>query len=161
MRPLYEDPHFTFSFADDRTIFRFHLEGVEAGQRVSVFKIDPGNGERLALLVAATVGEGGWVDLKEPSNLRARDAFVAAPEHSSLKTNSVRRLRPQQASSRPRYLSGMWYSSRALSGRMPREISPLGEIDISQGRRDPPARDGEENQLSENAGGEVSSSSPH
>jgi hypothetical protein len=46
MLPLYHDPHFTFRFADDRMIPRFHLEGVEAGRRVSVFKIDPGTGER-------------------------------------------------------------------------------------------------------------------
>jgi hypothetical protein len=35
---------------------------VEAGRRVSVFRIDPGTGERLGLLGRATVGEGGWVD---------------------------------------------------------------------------------------------------
>jgi hypothetical protein len=29
MLPLYEDPHFTFRFADDRIIPRFHLEGIE------------------------------------------------------------------------------------------------------------------------------------
>ena len=62
MLPLYEDPWFTFRFADDRIIPRFHLEGVEAGRRVSVFKIDPGTGERLGLLATATVGEGGWVE---------------------------------------------------------------------------------------------------
>lgn len=32
MLPLYEDPCFTFRFADDRIIPRFHLEGVEAGR---------------------------------------------------------------------------------------------------------------------------------
>ena len=31
MLPLYEDPSFTFRFAEDRIIPRFHLEGVEAG----------------------------------------------------------------------------------------------------------------------------------
>jgi hypothetical protein len=66
MTTLYEDPHFTFRFADDRIIPRFHLEGVEAGRRVSVFKIDPGTGERLGLLATATVGERGWVALLEP-----------------------------------------------------------------------------------------------
>ena len=30
MLPLYHDLHFTFRFADDRLIPRFHLEGVEA-----------------------------------------------------------------------------------------------------------------------------------
>jgi hypothetical protein len=80
MLPLYEDPHFTFRFADDRMIPRFHLEGVEAGRRVSVFRIDPGTGERLGLLTMATVGEGGWVDLTEPIIVQAGDAFVAVPE---------------------------------------------------------------------------------
>jgi hypothetical protein len=56
MRPLYEDPHFTFRFADDRLIPRFHLEGVEVGRRISVFQIEPGTGERLGLLARATVG---------------------------------------------------------------------------------------------------------
>ena len=32
MRPLYEDPLFTFRFAEDRIIPRFHLEGVSAGR---------------------------------------------------------------------------------------------------------------------------------
>ena len=80
MLPLYHDPHFTFRFADDRIIPRFHLEGVEAGRRVEVFKIDPGTGERLCLLTTAAVGEGGWVDLSEPIIVRADEAFVAVPE---------------------------------------------------------------------------------
>ena len=80
MLPLYHDPHFTFRFADDRIIPRFHLEGVEAGRRVSVFKIDPHTGERLRLLATATVGEGGWVDLPQPLIVRAGEAFVAVPE---------------------------------------------------------------------------------
>ena len=80
MRPLYEDPHFTFRFAEDRLIPRFHLEGIEAGRQVLVFKIDPGTSERLGLLATATVGEGGWVDLAESITVRAGDAFVAVPE---------------------------------------------------------------------------------
>jgi hypothetical protein len=75
--PLYQDPWFTFRFADDRIIPRFHLEGVPAGQRVSVFKIDPGTGERLGLLAMATAGEGGWVDLAGPIIVKAGEAFVA------------------------------------------------------------------------------------
>ena len=82
MLPLYEDPWFTFRFAADRLIPRLHLEGVEAGRRVSVFKIDPGTGERLGLLAAATVGESGWVDLREPLIVRAGEAFVAVPEQA-------------------------------------------------------------------------------
>jgi hypothetical protein len=57
--PLYHDPHFTFRFADDRIIPRFHPEGVEAGRRVAVYRIDPNNGERLGLLATAIVGNGG------------------------------------------------------------------------------------------------------
>ena len=80
MIPLYEDSCFTFRFADDRIIPRFHLEGVEAGQSVSVFKIDAVTSERLGLLATAKVGEGGWVDLDQPIIVRAGDAFVAVPE---------------------------------------------------------------------------------
>jgi hypothetical protein len=79
MRPLYEDPHFTFRFADDRIIPRFHLEGVEIGRQVMVYGINPGTGERLGLLTMATVGEGGWVDLPEPITVRAGEAFIAVP----------------------------------------------------------------------------------
>jgi hypothetical protein len=80
MRSLYEDPHFTFRFADDRLIHRIHLEGVQAGRQVSVFKIDPRTGERLDLLATASVGEGGWVDLAEPIVVQAGDAFIAVPD---------------------------------------------------------------------------------
>ena len=80
MIPLYQDPHFTFRFADDRIIPRFHLEGIEAGRQVSVFKIDPGTGGRLGLLATATAGEGGWVELTEPIVVKAGEEFVAVPE---------------------------------------------------------------------------------
>jgi hypothetical protein len=80
MLPLYEDPWFTFRFAEDRVIPRFHLEGVEVGRRVSIFKIAPGTGERLSLLATATVCEGGWVDLTQPIIVRTGDGFVAVPE---------------------------------------------------------------------------------
>jgi hypothetical protein len=80
MVPLYEDNWFTFRFAEDRIIPRFHLEGVEAGRRVEVFRIDPGTGERLGLLGTAAVGQGGWVDLPEPIIVRARDVFIAVLE---------------------------------------------------------------------------------
>ena len=80
MTTLYEDPHFTFRFADDRIISRFHLEGIQAGRQVSVFRIDPSTGERLGLLLTATVGEGGWVDLPQPIIVRTGEAFIALPE---------------------------------------------------------------------------------
>ena len=79
MVPLYQDLWFTFRFAEDRLIPRFHLEGVPTGRLVSVFKIDPGTGERLGLLATATVGEGGWVDLAEPIIVRAGEAVIAVP----------------------------------------------------------------------------------
>ena len=80
MTTLYHDPHFTFRFADDRIIPRFHLDGIEAGRRLSVFKIDPTTGERLALLATATVGDGGWVDLSVSVIVKAGDTFIAVPE---------------------------------------------------------------------------------
>jgi len=80
MLPLYHEPHFTFRFADDRIIPRFHLEGIETERRVSVLKINPSTGERMCLLAGATVGEGGWVDLAEPIIVQAGDAFIVVPE---------------------------------------------------------------------------------
>ena len=79
MIPLHHDPHYTFRFADDRIIPRFHLEGVEAGRRVDVYRIDPATEERLGLLTTGVTGEGGWVDVEEPITVRAGDAFVAVP----------------------------------------------------------------------------------
>lgn len=79
MLPLYHDSCFTFRFADDRIIPRFHLEGIEKGRRVSVIKIDPATGERQGSLATAIVGDSGWVDLPEPIIVRAGEAFVAVP----------------------------------------------------------------------------------
>ena len=76
MIPLHRDPAFTFRFAENRIVPRFHLDGVEAGRWVEVFKVDSGTGERLGLLATATVGDGGWVDLAEPIIVRAGDAFI-------------------------------------------------------------------------------------
>ena len=84
MLPLYRDSCFTFRFDSDRIIPRFHLEGVEAGRRVSVFKLDPATNERLGLIATATVGDGGWVDLHEPVIVRAGEGFVAVPEEDNL-----------------------------------------------------------------------------
>lgn len=80
MLPLHQDPHFTFRFGDDRIIPRFHLDGIAAGQPVSVFGIDVDTGERTRLLASATVGEGGWVDLPKPIVVRAGDTFIVVPE---------------------------------------------------------------------------------
>jgi hypothetical protein len=68
MIPLHQDPCFTFRFADDRIIPRFHLEGVEAGRRVEVFKIDPGTGERLACWRPSPLGRAaGWTSRSRSS----------------------------------------------------------------------------------------------
>jgi hypothetical protein len=80
MIPLHRDPHFTIRFDDARIILRFHLEGVGAGRRVAVFKLDPATGEQLGPIAPASVGDGGWVDLPEPIIVRAGGAFVAVPE---------------------------------------------------------------------------------
>jgi hypothetical protein len=80
MRPLYEDPWFTFRFADDRIIPRFRLEGIPPGRQISVYKVDPSTGEWLGLLSRGTTGEDGWVDLPEPLVVRAGEAFIAVPE---------------------------------------------------------------------------------
>ena len=77
MLPLHHDPHYTFRFADDRIVHRFHLEGVGAGRRVAVFRIDPTTGGRLGLLTTGMVCDGGWVDVTEPIIVRAGDTFVA------------------------------------------------------------------------------------
>lgn len=77
---LYEDPHFTFRFAEARIIPRFHLDGPEPGGIVHIFRMDPTTGERLNLLATANVGGGGWVDLPEPLIVQAGDAFLAVPD---------------------------------------------------------------------------------
>ncbi len=80
MLPLYRDPHFTFRFADDRIIPRFHLEGVRVGQTVSVFGIDALTEKRSEFIAKATVGEGGWVELPQPIIVRAGSGFVVVPD---------------------------------------------------------------------------------
>lgn len=79
MQPLRHDPWFTFRFAEDRIIPRFHLEGVLAGSQISVIRIDAESGERLGLLATATVGADGWVDLPQQIIVRAGEAFIAVP----------------------------------------------------------------------------------
>ena len=76
---LHEDPHYTFRFADDRVIPRFHLEGVAPGTPVAVYRIDSVTEDRRELLTTAVAGAGGWVDLAEPLRVRAGDAFAAVP----------------------------------------------------------------------------------
>jgi hypothetical protein len=94
MTPLHRDLWYTFRFADDRIIPRFHLDGVEAGRQVSVFKIDPQTGERLGWLAIAVVGDDGWVDLAEPIRVRAGEVFIAVPEQDSVQGTRVSLHRP-------------------------------------------------------------------
>lgn len=81
--PLCRDPHFTFRFAADRIIARFHLEGVEGGRCASIFKLDPFSEERSRLIATATVGNGGWVDLSEPIIVSAGEGFLAVPDSNN------------------------------------------------------------------------------
>jgi hypothetical protein len=83
MIPLHRDRHFTFRFGDARIIPRFHLDGVAAGVRVSVFGYDATTETRLGLIATSTVSEGGWVDLPEPIIVRAGEGFVAVPEEDN------------------------------------------------------------------------------
>lgn len=78
MLPLHRDAHFTFRFADDRVIPRFHLEGVAKGIDVSIRRINP-SGEMLGSPTSAIVGEAGWVDLQQPILVRAGEGFIALP----------------------------------------------------------------------------------
>jgi hypothetical protein len=80
MVPLYREPQFTFRFAEDRIIPRFHLDSIAAGRRVSIFALGAGDSERRGLLATAVVGEAGWVDLREPIIVRAGEGFVAVVE---------------------------------------------------------------------------------
>jgi hypothetical protein len=79
MLPMFQDPHFTFRFGESRIIPRFHLEGLEAGRQVAVYRINPDSGNRLGLMMTATVGEHSWVDLPEPIIVREGEAFIAVP----------------------------------------------------------------------------------
>jgi hypothetical protein len=79
MTPLYRDPRFTFRFADDRCVDRFHLEGVEPGRRVTVYRFDPATGDPLEQITATDTGADGWVELSEPLVVRAGEGFVVVP----------------------------------------------------------------------------------
>jgi hypothetical protein len=90
---LHEDPHYTFRFADDRVISRFHLDGVAAGTAVAVYRIDPATEARGEVLATATAGAGGWVDLAEPLRVRVGEAFVAVPESGHAERRLVRDIK--------------------------------------------------------------------
>jgi hypothetical protein len=77
MLPLYRDPHFTFRFAEDRLVGRFHLDGVEPGTPVPTFALDPATGERREPIAAVVAGDGGWVALPEALVVRSGGGFVA------------------------------------------------------------------------------------
>lgn len=69
MIPLFREPFYTFAFAEDRLIDRFHLEGVPAGQLVVLEGLSDSNG---LLLQTET---GGWVRLPEPRVVRRGQVF--------------------------------------------------------------------------------------
>ncbi|MFO0880813.1 MAG: hypothetical protein U0840_26075 [Gemmataceae bacterium] len=80
MIPLHRDRFFTFRFAEDRRVGRFHLEGVEAGSGLLVVRLDPVTGQPGELLARAVVGEGSWVELGEPMIVRAGGGFLVSVE---------------------------------------------------------------------------------
>ncbi|HYH64756.1 MAG TPA: N-acetyltransferase [Urbifossiella sp.] len=84
MTPLYRDTRFTFRFADDRCVHRFHLEGVAAGRRVTVYRLDPATGEPLERIAAGHAGADGWVELREPLVVRGGEGFIAVAEGDTL-----------------------------------------------------------------------------
>jgi RimJ/RimL family protein N-acetyltransferase len=102
MIPLHHEAHFTFRFADDRIIPRFHLEGIEAGRRISIFRLNPTTGEHKDLIGSATVGPAGWVDLAEPIIVRGGDEFIAVPIERGGPANEAIRLRPLGPGDLPR-----------------------------------------------------------
>jgi hypothetical protein len=63
-----------------RIVRRIQLEGVQVGQPIAVFRIDPETGAKRGLLVKATMSNGGWVDFPEPIIVKPGDAFIAVPE---------------------------------------------------------------------------------
>ena len=72
MIPLFRDPGWTFRFADDRLVSRFHLDGAEPGRPVTVVALGAGD-----VLATAVVGADGWVQLATPLVVRAGGGFVA------------------------------------------------------------------------------------
>lgn len=84
MIPLHHDPFYTFRFAEDRMIPRFHLEGMPSGQLIRVHRADPATLRPGALLTTAPVGTGGWVDLAQPLLVRAGEVFVVLPERAAI-----------------------------------------------------------------------------
>lgn len=84
MTPLYRDPRFTFRFENDRRVDRFHLDGVAAGRRVSVHRLDSASGEPRERLAAARTGADGWVELQDPFVVQAGEGFVAVVEGTTL-----------------------------------------------------------------------------
>lgn len=79
MTPLYKDPWFTFRFADDRIVPRFHLEGVAANRPVTVYRLDEAT-ETRRQVAQAVCSADGWVHLPVPLIVRAGDVFIAVPE---------------------------------------------------------------------------------
>jgi hypothetical protein len=69
-------PAFHFPFCGRQDYSSVLPGGIEVGRHVSVFKIDPGTGERLGLLATASVGKGGLVGLDKPMIVRAGEAFI-------------------------------------------------------------------------------------
>lgn len=75
MIPLHRDEFYTFTFADDRLVPRFHLDGATEGA-AAVYRLDPATGGPADRLADAVVGPGGWVELSVPLTVRTGDGFL-------------------------------------------------------------------------------------
>ena len=80
MIPLHRDTIYTYRFADDRLIGRFHLADAPAGQRVVVYRLEGLSTIRGDRLLEARVGANGWVELTEPLIMRTGEGFIASCE---------------------------------------------------------------------------------
>lgn len=80
MLPLWRDAGFTFRFADDRIIPRFHLDGVAPGVRVVLYRLKSSSDVRQEPFATAITGADGWVDLETPLIVRAGEGFIAVPD---------------------------------------------------------------------------------
>lgn len=82
MMSIFQEPFFTFRFADSRLVPRCHLEGIAEGCSVTVYRLDPTTGETSERLFEAMVGADGWVDLPIPIIVPIGGGFRIVPERS-------------------------------------------------------------------------------
>ena len=75
MLPIFREDFYTFRFADDRIIPRFHLPEAAEGTAVIVQRF-VGERESNEVLAEAFVGADGWVELTSPLIVRGGEGFL-------------------------------------------------------------------------------------